>query len=73
MTGGAIIRASVKSDGVAAMLLDVLKSYFKGTSAIEMEFRPEESETPRTRTENVHSDQVDRTFALARELFGDSK
>jgi hypothetical protein len=74
MRGDAItigtILLTVLSSGAAVALINVLKSFFERTKAIEVELQDKDGKKLRIKAENVHSDQeIERTIGLVRKLF----
>jgi hypothetical protein len=65
-----LIKSGISS-GSAALLINVLKSYFIRDSKLEIEIQNEEGRKLRILAQNVSPEQIDHTIGRAREILGD--
>ena len=68
-----VLALTFMSSGAAVALFEVAKSIFERNATLEMVFEREDGKVLKIRTENVSSQKIDQTMALAREFFRDER
>lgn len=72
ITVGAIL-VSVLGGGGLVGLINVIKSFFVRSSAVEMEFERPDGKRFKLKADDLNSEQEKRTLKIAHEFFGDLK